>query len=135
MGRIKELLFGTALLIVALFTPLVPAQLAVAEDLNSEVCNSVPAGQEKPIVCRDTADSSNPIFGPEGILTKAVQALIYVIAAVSVIVIIVGGIRYIVSAGDSNATKGAKDSILYAVVGLVVAMFAQALVAFVLSQL
>jgi len=48
--------------------------------------------------------------------------------------IIVGGIRYATSNGDQSAVKGAKDTILYAVVGLIVALVAYAIVNFVINQ-
>lgn len=104
-----------------------------ALDPNEEVCSTV-SGSEKPVFCTDKA-TSNPIFGPTGILTRVIQVLIYVAGVISVIVIIVGGFRYVVSGGDSASTKGAKDSILYALVGLVITVFAQAIVAFVLKKL
>ena len=56
------------------------------------------------------------------------------VGAVSVVVIIIGGFKYIVSAGDSNGIQSAKNTILYALVGLVVAVFAQVIARFVLGQ-
>src|SRR5665648_19061 len=50
--------------------------------------------------------------------------LLFLIGAISVIMLIIGGFRYVVSAGDSGATKGAKDTILYAVIGIIVAVLA-----------
>ncbi len=61
------------------------------------------------------------------------QILIIVVGGVSVLVIVVGGFLYVVSVGDPNTTKRAKDAILYAVVGLVISLFAQAIVSFVLG--
>lgn len=107
-----------------------------AADINEDLCDPsfLPAGNEKPLVCNDTS-TENPIFGPEGILTKVTQGFVYAAGAISVIIIVVSGIRYVLSAGDPNGTKGAKDGILYALAGLAIALFAQALVAFVLSKL
>jgi uncharacterized membrane protein YjfL (UPF0719 family) len=48
--------------------------------------------------------------------------------------IIVGGIKYVISNGDSSKVKSAKDTIMYSVVGLVVALLAYAIVKFVLTQ-
>ncbi len=80
-------------------------------------------------------NTSSPILGPSSILYKIIQTLTIITGAASVIMIIVGGFRYVVSGGDSNATKGAKDTILYAVIGLVVVIFAQTIITFVLSRL
>ena len=61
--------------------------------------------------------------------------MLYVIGGVAVLMLIVGGIRYVVSSGDQNAVTGAKNTILYAVIGLVVAVLAYAAVNFVSSNL
>jgi len=68
-------------------------------------------------------------------LKRIVNILLFVIGAVAVIMIIVGGIRYVVSGGDSSAVTGAKNTILYAVIGLVVAAMAFAIVNFVVGKL
>lgn len=60
--------------------------------------------------------------------------LILAIGVISVIMIIVGGFRYALSAGDSKNTTGAKDTILYAVIGLVVALLSYAIANFVLGR-
>lgn len=57
-----------------------------------------------------------------------------IVGAVSVFMIIIGGFRYIISGGDSSGTKAGKDTILYAVIGLVIVIFAQVIVKFVLSE-
>ena len=69
-----------------------------------------------------------------GIVQPIIETLILVIGAVSVLVIVVGGLMYVLSTGDPNNTKRAKDAILYAVIGLVVAIFAQAIVSFVIGR-
>jgi hypothetical protein len=63
------------------------------------------------------------------------RILLFVIGAISVIMIIVGGIKYVISNGDSGKVKTAKDTIMYAVVGLVVAILAYAIVSFVIREL
>lgn len=68
-----------------------------------------------------------------GIAVKIINFLLYAIGILSVIMIIIGGLRYVVSAGDATAVKGAKDTILYAIVGLVVAFVAWGIVNFVTS--
>ena len=64
-----------------------------------------------------------------------INVLLFVIGAVAVIMIIIGGIRYVVSGGDQNAVTGAKNTILYAIIGIVVAVLAYAVVNFVLTSL
>lgn len=66
-------------------------------------------------------------------IRTVVNVLLYVIGAVAVIMIVIGGIRYTTSNGDSSQVTSAKNTILYAVVGLVVAMLAYAIVNFVVG--
>ncbi|TWO98749.1 hypothetical protein EUA79_02630 [TM7 phylum sp. oral taxon 351] len=63
-----------------------------------------------------------------------INVVIGVIGFVAVAFIIFGGIQYTTSAGDPGKVKKAKDTILYGIVGLVVAMLAYAIVNFVLSS-
>lgn len=64
-----------------------------------------------------------------------VNTLLYVLGAIAVLMIIVGGIMYTISGGDAASVKKAKDMILYSVVGVVVALLSYAIVNFVLSKI
>jgi ABC-type Fe3+ transport system permease subunit len=97
-----------------------------------EITNAVNAIDERESTC-----------GPEGAkrkctlndtLASIVNVLLFIIGAVAVIMIVVGGLKYTTSNGDSSAVTSAKNTILYAVVGLVVAILAYAIVNFVLNQ-
>lgn len=70
----------------------------------------------------------------EDIVKNVINVILVVLGMAAVIMIIIGGIRYTVSNGDASAIKGAKDTILYAVVGLVVAILSYAIVNFVLGR-
>lgn len=70
-----------------------------------------------------------------GIFTTVINVLLYVIGAISVIMLIYGGVRYTISAGDPGAVTAAKNTILYAIVGIVVALLAYAIVNFVITSL
>lgn len=61
-----------------------------------------------------------------------VEILLWAIAVISVIMIVVGGLRYVISGGDAAQIKAARETIVYAVVGLVVAILSFAIVKFVL---
>ena len=63
-----------------------------------------------------------------------VNLMLYVLGAIAVIMIVIGGIRYATSGGDSSSIKGAKDTILYSVIGLIIAILAYAIVNFVLDS-
>jgi hypothetical protein len=66
-------------------------------------------------------------------LKTIVNVLLFILGAIAVIMIIIGGVRYTTSNGDASAIKGAKDTILYSVIGLIVAILAYAIVNFVLG--
>jgi hypothetical protein len=63
-----------------------------------------------------------------------VNILLYVLGAIAVVMIVIGGIRYTTSNGDSSAITSAKNTILYSVIGLIVAILAYSIVNFVLTQ-
>jgi hypothetical protein len=71
-------------------------------------------------------------------VTKLIKLVInifsLVVGVVAVIMIIIGGLKYITSGGDSGNITGAKNTILYAVIGLVVVALAQFVVRFVLTR-
>lgn len=62
------------------------------------------------------------------------NTLLLAVGVISVIMIIIGGIRYALSGGDESGVKSAKDTILYAVVGIVVSLLAYAIVNFVIGR-
>jgi hypothetical protein len=68
-------------------------------------------------------------------LIKAVILVIsWIVGIVSIIMVIFGGFRYVTSGGDSAATASARNTIIYALVGLVIAVLAQTLVYFVFTR-
>lgn len=79
-------------------------------------------------------DQQSDLFGDNGVFKTITNVLLFIIGAISVIMLIIGGIRYVVSGGDSSAVTSAKNTILYAVVGIVVAILAYALVNFVIGS-
>ena len=66
--------------------------------------------------------------------TLIINVVVAIVGFVAVIMIIVGGIMYTTSSGDSAKVKKAKDTIMYGIIGLVIAMLAFAIVNFVLSS-
>jgi hypothetical protein cdivTM_30108 len=64
-----------------------------------------------------------------------VNIMLFAVGILAVIMLIWGGIRYVLSGGDSGAVSSAKKTILYAVVGLIVAILAYAIVNFVITTI
>jgi len=69
----------------------------------------------------------------KGGIKTVTNILLFVLGAIAVIMIIIGGIRYTTSNGDSGQITSAKNTILYAVIGLVVALLAYAIVNFIVD--
>jgi hypothetical protein len=84
--------------------------------------------------CTKSTDQSQSLTGETGVFKTITNVLLFIIGAISVIMLIIGGIRYTVSGGDSSAVTSAKNTILYAIVGIVVALLAYAVVNFVLGS-
>lgn len=68
------------------------------------------------------------------ILRTIIHLFSLVVGIVSVIMIIIGGFKYITSGGNDSNVAGAKNTIVYAIIGLVVVALAQFIVRFVLSK-
>lgn len=85
-----------------------------------------------------STDASCNVDDAEGTVNDIIATVInifsLVVGVVSVIMIIIGGLKYITSGGDSGNVTGAKNTIMYAIVGLVIVALAQIIVKFVLSR-
>ena len=79
--------------------------------------------------------SSTATLQVDDIVLAVVNWLLFAVGVVSVIMLIVGGIKYATSAGDSNKVTSAKNTIMYAIIGLAVAVLAFAIVGFVTNTL
>jgi hypothetical protein len=112
-------------------TGLVDAPVAQAQSgCTSDASGGLSGGAN----CAQGEDQQSDLFGDSGVFKTITNVLLFIIGAISVIMLIIGGIRYVVSGGDSAAVTSAKNTILYAVVGVVVAILAYALVNFVISS-
>ena len=80
------------------------------------------------------AQSQTPGQTLDSTVKTVINVLSLIAGAAAVVMIIIGGFRYVTSAGSPEATKGAKNTILYALVGLVVVAVAQVIVHFVLKN-
>lgn len=91
------------------------------------------------VAAQTLTEAKNATGGAEGmvqnanltdgnLVKKIIDFMLWLIVIIAVIMIIVGGIKYATSAGDSNKVTSAKNTIIYAALGLVVAIFAWAIV-------
>lgn len=127
MNKLLVKLFMIAALVLS-FAIFVPAYAAPIDPFtpcsatsDSDVCNAVGAG--------------GGLFGPNSIWNNILNILTYVVGAIAVLMIIIGAIRYGLSGGDQGSVTAAKNTIIYALVALIIAVMANALVNFVLTNI
>ena len=110
--------FGTSVLSTASLSGSASAQ--VSEGINTATTSEM---------------KGKSIDGKDGLIKTVVNVLLWAVGILSVIMIIFSGFRYITSAGDAAKTKSAQSTLTYAVVGLIVAVFAWAIVNIVLDRI
>lgn len=134
---IKRILTGLLLVpLVALAVSVGAAGgvMAVAAD---ECPAGTPIGNDKLTLdagsdCAKGTSQGNDL---QSVFKTVANIMLFLVGAVAVIMLIIGGLRYVTSNGDQNAVSGAKNTILYAIIGIVVAFLAFAAVNFVTDQL
>ncbi len=75
------------------------------------------------------------LFGDTGVFRQVTNVVLYIVGIIAVIMLIIGGIKYVVSGGDAKKVTDAKNTVLYAIIGLVICFLAFAIVNFVISAL
>ena len=75
------------------------------------------------------------LFGDDGVFKQITNTILYIVGIIAVVMLIVGGIKYVLSGGDAKKVTDAKNTILYAIIGLVICFLAFAIVNFVISAL
>lgn len=75
------------------------------------------------------------LIGPSGVFTQITNTVLYIVGIISVVMLIYGGLRYVISGGDSKKVTDAKNTILYAIIGLIVSILAFAIVNFVINAI
>jgi len=103
---------------------LIMPSIANATSVVSDIC----AADQDSALCTSSKNTSLMTY-----VVSITNTMLFVLGALAVIMIIYGGITYTISAGDAKKVEKAKSTILYAVVGLVVALLAGAIVNYVLG--
>ena len=81
------------------------------------------------------ADQPADLFGATGVFTRITNTLLFAIGVISVFMLIYGGLRYVISGGDSKRVTDAKNTIMYAIIGLIIAVLSYAIINFVIASL
>lgn len=130
----KKIIKLSVLVLVGLFglTSLSPTIVFAAGSTGyADVCSQdVPQGVKDAAGCPGNSNSDLPT-----VIQNILNAIIGVAGLISVVYIVVGGIQYMTSSGDSNKTEKAKKTILYALIGLIVCALSFAIVNFTISRI
>lgn len=130
----KNIFRNAALLVSSLILGIT---LLTAPGLALTAKESVCQGVSRAVTTTDSAECDDANTGPTviSVIKTAISLLSWVVGIAAIIMIIIGGFKYIISSGDSANITSAKNTILYAIIGLVIVAFAQFIVRFVLAKL
>ena len=108
--------------LLGVFTPAVSAANGI------DICSN---GNENSVYCKNKNTGETQV---NGIIKTIVEVLLTAVGAISIIMIVIGGIMFALSSGDAQKAAKARNTVLYAVVGLAVSLFASAIVNFVFNR-
>ena len=127
--RFKSLLIVAASVFALTAPAFVPA-VASAQSVQSNLCAGASASLSSGTDCSGSSATGHL----NNIIKFVINIFSLIVGIVSVIMIIVGGLKYITSGGEASNISGAKNTIIYAIVGLVIVALAQFIVHFVLGK-
>lgn len=126
-NSLKNLTMGAAMTTVLALSMLVTVPVGAASDIATQACNLDPTAA----ICADINNDSQLTT----MATNIINTALMIVGVLAVAMIIFSGISYVTSAGDKAKTTKAKNTLIYSIVGLVVAISAYAIVNFVISKL
>lgn len=104
---------------------------SAATDILGKACNGEGANSA---ACRGRT-GQDPLTGPSGVLNTVTNIMAWIAGVAAVIFLVVGGIKYITAAGAPAEVQKAKETIIYALIGLIVIVLARAIITFVLGSI
>lgn len=116
-----------------------PAKILTQTATGAGAFASLVAGKVMALTVQEGAEAAradgvpSELIGPTGVFTQITNIVLYAVGAISVIMLIYGGLRYVISGGDSKKVTDAKNTILYAIIGLIISILAFAIVHFVIN--
>ena len=127
-NKLKSILISTLMVAVMVFGVSIIYQTGnteIAGAINSEITSGMNA---------TSAGTSTPTDA-NVVIKNVTNIMFFIIGAVSVIMLIYGGIRYTTSGGTTNSVTAAKNTVIYSIVGLVISILAYAIVNFVVTNI
>lgn len=134
----KSILILLAVIGIAVVSPLPDRVFAISVTTsptgNAGPCNN-PDATQTPAICNDAKPTaSDPVFGSNGIVTVVVRILSFIVGFLAIILVVIQGFKLTISGGDPQAAAKARSGLIYALVGLMVAVLAQVIADFVLNK-
>ncbi len=129
--KIKRIMFTLAASLGLLLPAAVPA-IVSAQAINDQICNGAQLNPNANGCSSNDITSAGDNVGT--VITNGINLFSLIVGIIAVIMIIIGGVKYITSGGDAGNVTGAKNTILYALIGLVIVALAQTIVYFVLNK-
>jgi hypothetical protein len=126
----RKLFRSIAVFAVLSFLSLAPVSLAAAYDPLDTVDCTRGSGSA---VCTNRT-GADPLTGTDGVIIQATNILAWIGGVAAVIFMVVGGIKYITAAGAPADVQKAKETIIYAFVGLIAIVLARQVITYVLSR-
>jgi hypothetical protein len=134
MKPFKQIILGLVLVASALFLQAAPIAAAFTQQtINSGLCAGS-SGEVSDSAAAANCNSSDATDKINNLIQTIVNLLSAIVGFVAVVMIIVGGLRYITSGGNDTSVTGAKNTILYAIIGLIIVALSQLIVHFVLNK-
>ena len=127
-NKLKSILISTLMVAVMVFGVSIIYQTGnteIAGAVNSEITSGMNA---------TSAGTSTPTDA-NVVIKNVTNIMFFIIGAVSVIMLIYGGIRYTTSGGNTNSVTAAKNTVIYSIVGVVISILAYAIVNFVVTNI
>ncbi len=122
-SKVKTAVMAGVLAVAGLGAAALPAAMpAYAESASNLINNGI------------NATNLNGGNNLEGTVTNVINVVLYVVGILAVVMVIIGGVKYTTSGGDQAAVTSAKNTILYGIIGLVIAILAYAIVNFVVRK-
>ncbi len=131
LKKIKTVIAAVAL-VFAMGMPIAIPAVVSAQDIQNGLCAGSNLDANQTTGC--TVNTSQANSKINDILKLVINIFSLIVGVVAVIMIIVGGLRYITSGGEAGNVSTAKNTIIYAIVGLVIVALAQFIVHFVLGK-
>lgn len=134
-NKVKTAVMALVLAVAGVGVALTPR--AAYADAAYDACMNAATTPQAKAECGMNKTVDDPSTEPtlDGTVKNIINAVLYVVGILAVVMVIIGGVKYTTSGGDSAAVTSAKNTILYGIIGLVIAILAYAIVNFVVGKL